>query len=94
MSAGPPRCGLYVAASADKDLARLPEKAAAAIAEFMIGALSESPHRVGEPLRGDQADRFAARRGPYRGSYEIDEGQRVVRLLQADHRPDAYRRRV
>lgn len=40
------------------------------------------------------AGRFAARRGPYRVIYEIDEGQRVVRLLHADHRADAYRRRV
>lgn len=93
MSAGPPRFGLRVAASADKDLARLPEKAAAAVAEFMIGALSANPYRVGKPLRGDQTGRYAARRGPYRVIYEIDEDQRIVRVLYADHRADVYRRR-
>lgn len=93
MSEGAGRFQLRVASSADKDLARLPEKAAAAIAEFMIGALCENPHRVGKPLRGEQAGRYTARRGPYRVIYEIDEADRVVHVLHADHRADVYRRR-
>ena len=93
MSETTPPFRLRVAVSADKDLARLPEKAAAAIAEFMIGALCDNPYRVGKALRGDQTGRFTARRGPYRLIYEIDEEQRIVRVLHADHRADVYRPR-
>lgn len=89
-----PSFRLRVAASADKDLARLPEKAAAAIAEFMIGALGDNPYRVGKALRGDQTGRYTARRGPYRLIYEIGEEQHIVRVLHADHRADVNRPRA
>lgn len=87
------RFRLVVAVSADKELARLPEKAAAAMVEFMIGALCDTPRRVGKPLRAEQTGRYSARRGHYQGIYEIDDEQRVVRVLHADHRADVYRRR-
>lgn len=84
---------LRMAASAEKVLARLPEKAAIAIVEFALGPLLRSPHRVGKRLRGEQTGRWSARRGPYRLIYEIDDENRIVRVLHADHRSDAYRPR-
>lgn len=84
---------LRMAASAEKTLARLPARAAAAIVEFALGPLRLNPHRVGKPLRGEQTGRWSARRGPYRLIYEIDEENRIVRVLHADHRADVHRPR-
>ena len=87
------RWRLVVAPSADRTLARLPEKAAAAIVEFMLGPLSENPRRVGHELRRELQGLWSARRGPYRVVYEIDSGSREIRVLRIDHRADVYRSR-
>ena len=71
---------------------QLSEAVAAAVIEFMTGALVENPRRVGEPLRGDLAGIFAARRGTYRVLYRINEDLRDVIVLRIDHRSDVYRR--
>ena len=84
---------LRIAASAEKVLARLSGKAAAAIVEFALGPLRQNPYRVGKPLCGEQAGRWSARRGPYRLIYEIDENNCTIGVLHADHRSDAYRPR-
>lgn len=83
---------LEVAASAERALARLPEGVAAAVVEFMLGALVGAPRRVGHQLR-ELAGLWAARRGPYRVVYEIDDDRRVVVVLRIDHRADIYRPR-
>lgn len=88
-----PRWELLVAPSAERSLARLPEKVAAAVVEFMLGPLLEDPNRVGRPLRGDLEGLWAARRGPYRVVYEIDERAEEIRVLRIDHRTDIYRPR-
>lgn len=85
------RYRLVVAASAERRLQRLPESVAAAIVEFMVGALLEAPRRVGHPLRRELSGIWAARRGPYRVVYEIDEEARLVSVLRVDHRADVYR---
>lgn len=84
---------LRMAANAEKTLARLSGKAAAAIVEFALGSLRWHPHQVGKPLRGEQTRRWSARRGPYRLIYEIDDDNHIVRVLHADHRSDVYRLR-
>jgi mRNA interferase RelE/StbE len=82
---------LHVAATAERSLARLPEGVAAAIVEFMVGALVDTPCRVGHPLQRELAGLWSARRGPYRVVYEIDDDEWVVRVLRIDHRADIYR---
>lgn len=84
---------LVVAATAERSLARLPEGVAAAIVEFMLGALVDAPRGVGHPLQRELAGLWAARRGPYRVVYEIDEDEGIVRVLRIDHRADVYRPR-
>lgn len=84
---------LLVAPSAERGLARLPEKAAAAVVEFLIGPLTKEPERVGHRLRGELDGLWAARRGPYRVVYEIDGPTRQIRVLRIDHRADVYRPR-
>ncbi|HEX9376014.1 MAG TPA: type II toxin-antitoxin system RelE/ParE family toxin [Actinomycetota bacterium] len=87
----PPRWELVVAPSAERTLRRLPEKAAAAIVEFMLGPLLESPERVGHRLAGELEGLWAARRGPYRVAYELDEPAHEVHVVRIDHRADVYR---
>ncbi len=68
----------------------LPEAAAFAAWEFISGPLVAAPRRVGAPLREPFAGQWRARRGEYRVRYEIDENNRTVRVLDIDHRRDAY----
>ena len=84
---------LRVAASAERQLGRLPERIAAAVVEFMLGPLCENPRRVGHPLRRELAGLWSARRGAYRVVYEIDDAGRTVTVLRIDHRSDVYRPR-
>lgn len=46
MTGGGGRYDLRVAGPAARQLDRLPEKVAAAIVEFMLGALLDDPHRA------------------------------------------------
>jgi len=71
----------------------LPEAVAAAVLEFVTGALLENPHRVGTQLRGDLAGVRAARRGTYRVLYRINDAEGEVVVLRVEHRRDAYRSR-
>ena len=59
----------------------------------MLGALREDPTRIGHRLRGDLEGLWAARRGPYRVVYELDETERRIAVLRTDHRADVYRPR-
>jgi mRNA interferase RelE/StbE len=71
---------------------RLPEAVAAAVLEFCDAGLGSNPHRVGRPLFGPLAGCHGARRGTYRIVYRIEEGSRVVHVLDIDHRWDVYHR--
>lgn len=84
---------LTVTATAERALSRLPEAVAAAVVEFMVGPLIESPRRVGHPLVRELAGLWSARRGPYRVVYEINDEQHEVVVLRIDHRADIYRPR-
>jgi mRNA interferase RelE/StbE len=69
----------------------LPKSVAAAVIEFITGALLENPQRVGKQLHGDLAGIHAARRGTYRVLYRINDQQHEVIILRIEHRRDAYR---
>lgn len=70
----------------------LPETVAAAVIEFITGALVENPRRVGKQLRGDLSGIHAARRGTYRVLYRINDKQHEVVIPRIEHRREAYRR--
>jgi mRNA-degrading endonuclease RelE of RelBE toxin-antitoxin system len=72
---------------------RLPVAAAAAVTEFLTGALLENPHRVGKPLARELSGYHFARRGAYRVIYRIDDAELVVHVVRIDHRADVYRTR-
>jgi mRNA interferase RelE/StbE len=63
---------------------RLPEIVAAAVLEFCDAGFASNPHRVGKPVF-ELAGCHGARRGTYRIVYRIDEGSRVVHVLDIDH---------
>ena len=81
---------LVLAGAAARDIERLPEKYATAIAE-MLPAIAENPRRLGKPLRFELEGRWAARRGPYRVIYGLDEKAHTVTVLAVAHRADVYR---
>lgn len=81
---------LRVTAPAQRQLAPLPEGTAAAIVEFMLGALVNNPHSDGGRLQRELAGLHSARRGAYRVVYEIDEDERAVVVLRIDHRSRVY----
>jgi mRNA interferase RelE/StbE len=68
----------------------LPEQIAAAVWEFINGALLDNPYRVGKPLRFQLEGFFSARRGQYRVIYRIHDQEVVVEVVKISHRSDAY----
>ena len=84
---------LRVTGPANRQLNKLPEGTAAAIVEFMLGALVDNPHRVGGPLQRELAGLRSARRGAYRIVYEIDETNQLVIVYRIEHRSTVYRTR-
>ena len=80
-------------APARRALARLPEKIATAVVEFLYGSLAANPYRVGQPLKLGLEGLYSARRGDYRVIYRIDEQHHRVDVVAIEHRSDAYRPR-
>ncbi|CAN5866671.1 type II toxin-antitoxin system mRNA interferase RelE [soil metagenome] len=91
MLTGGGRHELRVAGPAARQLDRLPEKVAAAIVEFMLGALLDDRHRVGEALRRELDRLYSARRGAYRVLREVDEAASLVVVLRVDHHSTVHR---
>ncbi len=84
--------GIRVMPAARRPLSRLPERYAAAVVE-LLPALAANPRRLGKPLRFELEGRWAARRGPYRVIYALNEEAHLVTVLAVAHRADAYRPR-
>ena len=89
----PEAYGVEWAPSARRDLAKLPEKIATAVVEFVYGGLADKPQRDGRELRLELTGLHAARRGDFRVIYHIDQGRHRVVITAIDHRGDIYRRR-
>jgi mRNA interferase RelE/StbE len=89
----PDAYGVVWAPSGKRDLAKLPEKVATAVVEFIYGGLADNPQRVGRELHLELTGLHAARRGDFRVIYRIDEDRHQVTITVIDHRADVYRRR-
>jgi mRNA interferase RelE/StbE len=72
----------------------MPEPVAAAVVEFVTGALLDNPERVGKPLRQQLTGLHVARRGTFRVVYRILDHDRVVEVIDVGHRRDVYRGRT
>ena len=85
------RWGLEVRARAQRQLSRLPEKVATAVAEFVTGPLLGNPLRVGHPLRDEYDGQF--RRLDARPCLEVQATDFGVRLVEIKHvLPDGSQR--
>jgi mRNA interferase RelE/StbE len=63
---------------------------AAAVGEFITGALLQRPYVVGKPLTNELAAYHSARRGAYRVVYRIDDKTNTVHVVRIDHRANVY----
>lgn len=84
-------CEVIFAATARRDLQRIPPRIVPAIIEFVVGDLARTPGRVGKPLKGELEGSYGARRGPYRVLHKINDPAKRVEILRVDHRADVYR---
>lgn len=82
---------VHLSPSADRALARLPHKAAAAITEFVTAALPSNPERLSKPLRFELAGWRVARRGDYRVTFKLIEDDGILYVGRIEHRAHAYR---
>ena len=83
---------LIVARPAARAIAEeLPEAVAAAVIDFITGALIREPSRVRRELRNELARVCSARRGTYRVLYRINDDDRTVTVIRVDPRRDVYR---
>lgn len=70
---------------------QLPENVVSAVLELILGPISESPYRVGKPIREPFDGMFSARRSTYRVLHTVDEDKRIVTIEVIRHLRDAYR---
>jgi mRNA interferase RelE/StbE len=83
---------VVLSAAAKRAIERdLPEAVAAAVVDFLYGALAADPYRVGKPLRLELEGYWSARRGQYRVIYSVHDDQVLVRVVRISHRADVYR---
>ena len=76
-----------------KGFRRLPEKAAAAIVEFVTGPLADNPRRLSKPLTNELLGLRSARRGDYRVLFTLDVEDNVLYVHRIEHRSDVYKPR-
>lgn len=82
---------VYLERAAEQDLQRLPPAQFARVLE-KLKALADEPRPLGSrKIVGSQND-WRIRVGPYRVLYEVDDRERVVRVMRVRERSKAYRR--
>jgi mRNA-degrading endonuclease RelE of RelBE toxin-antitoxin system len=77
---------------AERDVARLPPRAAVAVIVYVDERLCADPHRRSKELGGDLAGMRGARNGDYRVILTIDDEDEVVWIHRVNHRAHIYRR--
>lgn len=82
-----------VTSPALKGFRRLPEKAAAAIVEFVTGPLAANPRRLSKPLTNELLGLHTARRGDYRVLFTLDVEDNILYVHRIEHRSDVYKPR-
>ncbi|MEC5179476.1 type II toxin-antitoxin system RelE family toxin [Arthrobacter sp. CG_A4] len=76
-----------------KGFRRVPEKAAAAIIEFVAGAMADNPRRLSKPLTNELLGLRTARRGDYRVLFTLDPEAHTLYVHRIEHRSDVCKPR-
>ena len=76
-----------------RSLQAVPPRVAEPLVAFIFGSLAEEPKRRGKPLRGELAERWAARRGDFRIVYRLDDDTKTMHVLKVARRAEVYRSR-
>ena len=84
---------IEVTSPALKGFRRLPEKAAAAIVEFVTGVLADNPYRLSKPLTNELLGLRTARRGDYRVLFTLDVEEHILYVHRIEHRSNVYKSR-
>ena len=92
-AAGQAPWNVEVTSPALKGFRHLPEKAAAAIVEFVTGVLADNPYRLSKPLTNELLGLRTARRGDYRVLFTLDIEEHILYVLRIEHRSDVYKPR-
>ncbi|GAA4052287.1 hypothetical protein GCM10023063_45670 [Arthrobacter methylotrophus] len=71
---------------------RLSEKAAAAIVEFVTGALADNPYGLGKPLTNERLGLRTARRGDYRVLFTLDIEEHILYVHRSNTAPTSTNR--
>lgn len=82
-----------VTSPALKEFRQLPEKAAAAIVEFVTGPLADNPRRLSKPLTNELLGLRTARRGDYRVLFTLDVAEHILYVHRIEHRASVYKTR-
>lgn len=82
-----------VTSPALKGFRQLPDKAAAAIVEFVTGVLADDPRRLSKPLTNELLGLRTARRGDYRVLFTLDVEKHILYVHRIEHRSSAYKPR-
>ncbi|MCK9901210.1 MULTISPECIES: type II toxin-antitoxin system RelE family toxin [Parafrankia] len=81
-----------LSASAERDLAKLPELLGAEVRRFLDGPLRNDPRKAGAPLVGEQqVGMFEAAARGWRMLYRVDANTRTVRVMLVGRRQNAPR---
>ncbi len=80
-------------APAQRDLARLPSRAAVAVLVFVDERLADNSNRLSKPLEGELRGSRTARNGDYRILLRAEDDLEIVWILHVDHRAHVYRPR-
>lgn len=84
---------IEVTSPALKGFRRLPEKAAAAIVEFVTGVLADNPYLLSKPLTNELLGLRTARRGDYRILFTVGIEEHILYVHRIEHRSDVYKPR-
>jgi mRNA interferase RelE/StbE len=83
---------VVLSASAERDLARLPDRTGEDVRRFLAGPLRNDPRKAGSPLPGEQVAMFEASGPDWRVLYRVDANTRTVHVMLIAHRPRVARR--
>lgn len=83
--------GIFIKASAEKEIRRLPRSVRERITSTILNLRDDTRPSGVRKLKGQDEEGWRIRVGDYRVLYQIDDGQRQVTIFRVGHRREVYR---